>query len=248
MLADIWLKWWANESITAPNDNLGKWLGGYVGLGVGSTIAILLATWYDALDGMTNDQLQTNLPQAVIHRHNQPLRSIFPRRHAPHNIKVSPLPSPKTPSNEARAPMSFHNTVDSGTTLNRFSQDLQLIDMELPGTALGVAVGTFSLPPPSATRLTPPRHILWRRRIRHDIRIIEIYGRCPPLPLPRLLPHPAPLPPNIPPNAPPRHRAQGAAVFATHRHAGRPGNHPCLPVAGRPREEDHRQAGRVPAP
>ena len=28
--------------------------------------------------------------------------------------------------------MSFHTTVDSGVTVNRFSQDLRLIDMELP--------------------------------------------------------------------------------------------------------------------
>lgn len=37
--------------------------------------------------------------------------------------------------------MSFHSSVDSGITVNRFSQDLQLIDMELPAAALGVAVG-----------------------------------------------------------------------------------------------------------
>jgi len=32
--------------------------------------------------------------------------------------------------------MSFFVNTDSGTTLNRFSQDLQLIDMELPIAAL----------------------------------------------------------------------------------------------------------------
>lgn len=37
--------------------------------------------------------------------------------------------------------MSFHSSVNSGVTVNRFSQDLQLIDMELPAAALGVAVG-----------------------------------------------------------------------------------------------------------
>ncbi|CAM1501184.1 Fc.00g103460.m01.CDS01 [Cosmosporella sp. VM-42] len=41
----------------------------------------------------------------------------------------------------SRAPISFHSTVDSGVTVNRFSQDLHLIDNELPGAALGVAVG-----------------------------------------------------------------------------------------------------------
>nr|POE50464.1 isoform 3 of canalicular multispecific organic anion transporter 2 [Quercus suber] len=38
----------------------------------------------------------------------------------------------------ARAPMAFHSTVDSGTTTNRFSQDLRLIDMELPNATFGV--------------------------------------------------------------------------------------------------------------
>ena len=37
--------------------------------------------------------------------------------------------------------MSFHTTTDSGITVNRFSQDLQLIDMELPAAALGVMIG-----------------------------------------------------------------------------------------------------------
>ncbi|KAH7407958.1 ABC multidrug transporter [Cadophora sp. MPI-SDFR-AT-0126] len=42
------------------------------------------------------------------------------------------------------APMSFFNSTDTGITVNRFSQDLMLIDMELPLTALNT-VATFIL-------------------------------------------------------------------------------------------------------
>lgn len=45
----------------------------------------------------------------------------------------------------SRAPMSYFNTVEQGVTVNRFSQDIQLIDMELPGSALGAAVGLASV-------------------------------------------------------------------------------------------------------
>lgn len=38
--------------------------------------------------------------------------------------------------------MSFHSTVDSGVTVNRFSQDLRLIDMELPQALFSVATTT----------------------------------------------------------------------------------------------------------
>ncbi|EEP79833.1 hypothetical protein UREG_04679 [Uncinocarpus reesii 1704] len=42
------------------------------------------------------------------------------------------------------APMSFFSTTDMGVTINRFSQDLQLIDMELPVSALNT-FATFIL-------------------------------------------------------------------------------------------------------
>lgn len=37
--------------------------------------------------------------------------------------------------------MSFYSEVDSGITLNRFSQELQLVDMDLPVAALGTIIG-----------------------------------------------------------------------------------------------------------
>ncbi|KAI6782255.1 Leucinostatins biosynthesis cluster protein H [Emericellopsis cladophorae] len=42
----------------------------------------------------------------------------------------------------SHAPIAFHATTDTGTTINRFSQDLQLIDMELPPAAMGVTMST----------------------------------------------------------------------------------------------------------
>ena len=39
--------------------------------------------------------------------------------------------------------MSFFVNTDTGVTLNRFSQDLQLIDMELPVAALNAFTSTL---------------------------------------------------------------------------------------------------------
>lgn len=41
------------------------------------------------------------------------------------------------------SPMSFFATTDTGVTLNRFSQDLQLIDMELPVAALNTFASQY---------------------------------------------------------------------------------------------------------
>jgi hypothetical protein len=42
--------------------------------------------------------------------------------------------------------MSFFSKTDSGVIINRFSQDLQLIDMELPIAALNTFASKYSLP------------------------------------------------------------------------------------------------------
>jgi hypothetical protein len=43
------------------------------------------------------------------------------------------------------APMLYFSTTDSGAILNRFSQDLQLIDMELPVAAINAFVSKSPL-------------------------------------------------------------------------------------------------------
>lgn len=84
---------------------------------------------------------RANARKAIVHQHHQQLRGILPRPTRRDYLEVSISPaSPGPEPNNPRAKLSFHAAVDSGVTVNRFSQDLQLIDMELPGTALGLAV------------------------------------------------------------------------------------------------------------
>ncbi|WEW56917.1 hypothetical protein PRK78_002374 [Emydomyces testavorans] len=64
------------------------------------------------------------------HYHGAEIRRELPLDPSPDCIKCSQL------SLGLSAPMSFFSTTDMGVTMNRFSQDLQLIDMELPVSAL----------------------------------------------------------------------------------------------------------------
>ncbi|KAI8155534.1 ABC transporter [Colletotrichum sp. SAR 10_70] len=105
---DIWLKWWTEANEQRPNQDLGKWVGVYAALGVGSIVSFFISIWFLFI---------------VIINHS----GVYF-----HSVLLDTT---------SRAPMSFHSSIDSGVTVNRFSQDLQLIDMELPAAALGVAVG-----------------------------------------------------------------------------------------------------------
>ncbi|KAL0941776.1 ABC multidrug transporter [Colletotrichum truncatum] len=105
---DIWLKWWTEANEKKPNQDLGKWVGVYAALGVGSMLSFMVSMWQLFIVIINNSGV------------------FF------HGVLLETT---------SRAPMSFHSAVDSGITVNRFSQDLQLIDMELPAAALGVAIG-----------------------------------------------------------------------------------------------------------
>ncbi|GKT46470.1 ABC transporter ecdL [Colletotrichum spaethianum] len=110
----IWLKWWAESNETRPNQDLGKWLGVYAALGVGSGVSVLFGMWQLFI---------VIINKSGVYFHGALLDTT------------------------SRAPMSFHSSVDSGITVNRFSQDLQLIDMELPSAALGLAIGLHTYLP-----------------------------------------------------------------------------------------------------
>ena len=43
--AAIWLGWWADETAIDPSAPIGKWLGVYVVLGVGSMVGAGISSW-----------------------------------------------------------------------------------------------------------------------------------------------------------------------------------------------------------
>ncbi|KAF7552267.1 hypothetical protein G7Z17_g4442 [Cylindrodendrum hubeiense] len=102
----VWLGWWAKKAAEEGTKNLGKWLGVYVVLGLGSLFGSSCGIW---------QLIVVIINKCGLHFHNRLLETV------------------------SRAPMSFHSAVDSGITVNRFSEDLRLIDMELPTAAFGVS-------------------------------------------------------------------------------------------------------------
>lgn len=107
----IWLKWWAEANAKHPNENLGKWLGVYVSLGVGAVGALSLAIKQVFINMISNSGIYF------------------------HDVLIETI---------SLASMSFFANVDLGTNINRFSQDLELIDMELPAHAIAFVAGVFS--------------------------------------------------------------------------------------------------------
>ena len=72
-------------------------------------------------------------------------------------------------ANNIRAPMTFFSTTDTGVTLNRFSQDLQLIDMELPVAALNTFASRPLLPfIPRVYLLSSHKHVPLNHTLCHS--------------------------------------------------------------------------------
>ena len=85
--------------------------------------------------------------QATHHYDGPPLWRYLPQKAAGYGARVSQYGriNPRILIKK-RSPMSFFSTTDTGVTLNRFSQDLMLIDMELPVAALNTFASTSSNP------------------------------------------------------------------------------------------------------
>ncbi|KAL2836011.1 P-loop containing nucleoside triphosphate hydrolase protein [Aspergillus pseudoustus] len=103
----IWVKWWASSNGNYPGKDTGYYLGIYAVLGVVGMLCLIAGAWF-ADDHHNGTKIRRGLP-------------------------------PKSPEDGAKqdsAPMLFFSVTDSGSILNRFNQDLQLIDMELPIAAI----------------------------------------------------------------------------------------------------------------
>ncbi|KAJ6134374.1 ABC transporter integral membrane type 1 [Penicillium sp. IBT 18751x] len=126
----IWVEWWTASNLKHPNSMLGYWLGVYGWIAVMAVSTLVLACWH----------LMSNLvARAAKSMHARLLKNVLEYALLPQflSVKVSLTPSKSSP-------MSFFHGTDVGQTVNRFSQDLQLIDMELPLAVLNTILTFFT--------------------------------------------------------------------------------------------------------
>ncbi|KAJ5222196.1 ABC transporter integral membrane type 1 [Penicillium citrinum] len=126
----IWLDWWTAANAKSPNSGIGMYLGIYVMLGIVELIFMIAACWcaihhMDASDG--------KLIRAIY-------RLIFV-----HIVSESALRLHNDLANSTkRAPFQFFHRVDIGSITNRFTQDMDLINMRLPLEALNFLAAPFA--------------------------------------------------------------------------------------------------------
>ncbi|KAH8425873.1 putative ABC multidrug transporter [Aspergillus melleus] len=129
----IWVKWWARSNETDPGTQTGYYIGIHAMLGVLGMISLMIGCWsvHNISFKLTielNANRMSNFRQMII--------SMVPKSGEKFHRQLL--------SKVLSAPMLFFSSTDTGAILNRFSQDLQLIDMELPVAAINTFV-TFVL-------------------------------------------------------------------------------------------------------
>ncbi|KAL2867379.1 P-loop containing nucleoside triphosphate hydrolase protein [Aspergillus lucknowensis] len=117
--ATVWLDLWTSANAEHPNSRIGMYLGVYIFLGIASVVFTISVSWYDHISPL---QLLLNIVSAsALKLHERVLSSTF------------------------RAPIHFFHRVDIGSITNRFSQDMDLIDMSLPIEVFNMITSTLKL-------------------------------------------------------------------------------------------------------
>ncbi|KYK59812.1 hypothetical protein DCS_00946 [Drechmeria coniospora] len=121
---EIWLTWWGNSNERRSGQENGKYLGAFAVFQIAALAALGLCCGYvlSCLRCLTsaNTRCTMYLLLVIVVASGQTLHSTLLRT-------------------VINAPMSFLASTDAGTIINRFSQDVQLIDAELPLSFLNVA-------------------------------------------------------------------------------------------------------------
>lgn len=132
---EIWLKWWGDSNVRNPGSENGLYLGVYTVF----QMAALAALAFDARYADSDMPKQCSAQYSRLTTHT--------RRHL---LLVIVVVSGKKLHSSLlrtvlRAPMSFYASTDIGSIINRFSQDIQLIDAELPIAFLNVCANGFAV-------------------------------------------------------------------------------------------------------
>lgn len=123
----IWIKWWAGDNVKNPFDNAGYYWGIYLLLGILTVASLGAAAGYVFYENMLSPAnfcrfLITSLAPSVARiLHDRLLFTVM------------------------NAPMSLFYLSDSGSIANRFSQDMELIDMDLPLSLINTVIMIFVL-------------------------------------------------------------------------------------------------------
>lgn len=133
------MKWWAEHNDSHPNEKIGFYLGLYGMIGGLTMLSLIFTTWHLIIN---------MVPKSANRLHEILLETVLRYGFFLHRKRHSKMIKLKNIAKNIllhRAPMTFFATTDIGITTNRFSQDLELIDMELPLALIQTMLSTIPL-------------------------------------------------------------------------------------------------------